>query len=57
VLLANHGPVAAGGSLDAAVSAIEELEQTAKLVLLLRGQPLRLLAADQVAEINRRFGS
>lgn len=57
VLLANHGPVVAGSSLDAAVNAIEELEQTAKLVLLLRGQPVRLLTAEQVAEINRRFAS
>jgi len=57
VLLANHGPVVAGSSLDAAVNAIEELEQTAKLVLLLRGQPQRLLTADQVAELNRRFAS
>jgi len=57
VLLANHGPVVAGSSLDAAVNAIEELEQTAKLVLLLRGQPLRLLTAEQVAELNRRFAS
>ena len=57
VLLANHGPVVAGSSLDAAVNAIEELEQTAKLVLLLHGQPLRLLTAEQVAELNRRFAS
>lgn len=57
VLLANHGPVVAGTTLDAAVNAIEELEQTAKLVLLLRGQPTRLLAADHVAELNRRFPS
>lgn len=57
VLLANHGPVVAGSSLDAAVNAIEELEQTAKLVLLLRGQPVRLLTAEQVAELNRRFPS
>jgi ribulose-5-phosphate 4-epimerase/fuculose-1-phosphate aldolase len=55
ILLANHGPVVAGSSLDAAVNAIEELEQTAKLVLLLRGQPLRLLTPEQVAELNRRF--
>jgi len=55
VLLANHGPVVAGSTLDAAVNAIEELEQTAKLMLLLRGQPTRVLGAEQVAEINRRF--
>jgi len=57
VLLANHGPVVAGSSLDAAVNAIEELEQTAKLYLLLQGQPTRLLTPGQVAELNRRFAS
>ncbi|HTP94600.1 MAG TPA: 3-oxo-tetronate 4-phosphate decarboxylase [Burkholderiales bacterium] len=55
VLLANHGPVVAGSSLTAAVNAIEELEQTAKLVLLTRDLPLRLLSAEHVAELNRRF--
>jgi ribulose-5-phosphate 4-epimerase/fuculose-1-phosphate aldolase len=55
VLLANHGPVVAGSSLGAAVNAIEELEQTAKLVLLLKDQPTRYLSPDQVAELNRRF--
>lgn len=57
ILLANHGPVVAGSSLDAAVNAIEELEQTAKLVLLLRGQAVRHLGAEQVAELNRRFAN
>lgn len=37
VLLANHGPVVAGSSLENSVYAIEELEETAKLFLLLRG--------------------
>jgi ribulose-5-phosphate 4-epimerase/fuculose-1-phosphate aldolase len=57
VLLANHGPVVAGTSLDAAVNAIEELEQTAKLVLLLKETPTRYLTPEQVAELNRRFAS
>ena len=57
VLLANHGPVVAGSLLSAAVNAIEELEQTARLMLLLRGQPTSLLTAGQVAEINRRPSS
>jgi ribulose-5-phosphate 4-epimerase/fuculose-1-phosphate aldolase len=55
VLLANHGPVVAGSSLSAAVNAIEELEQTAKLMLLLQGQHTRLLTPAQVAELERRF--
>lgn len=57
VLLANHGPVVAGATLDAAVNAIEELEQTAKLMLLLQGHPTRYLTAGQVADLNRRFQS
>ena len=57
VLLANHGPVVAGTSLNAAVNAIEELEQTAQLMLLLQGRPTRLLTAGQVAELNQRFPS
>jgi ribulose-5-phosphate 4-epimerase/fuculose-1-phosphate aldolase len=50
VLLANHGPVVAGTSLDAAANAIEELEETAKLFLLLRGSKTRYLTQEQVAE-------
>ncbi len=52
VLLANHGPVVAGSSLDAAANAIEELEETAKLFLILRGSKLRLLTPEQVAALK-----
>jgi len=52
VLLANHGPVVAGTNLDAAVNAIEELEETAKLYLLLRGADTRYLTAAQVMELH-----
>ncbi len=55
VLLANHGPVVAGTSLDAAVGAIEELEATAKLFLLLRGPAARPLTATEVGELEARF--
>jgi ribulose-5-phosphate 4-epimerase/fuculose-1-phosphate aldolase len=51
VLLANHGPVVAGSSLDAAVNAVEELEETAKLYLLLRGAKTRFLTPEQVREL------
>jgi 3-dehydro-4-phosphotetronate decarboxylase len=57
VLLANHGPVVAGGSLDAAANAIEELEETAKLFLLLRGCKTRFLTTEQVAEVRAAFPS
>ena len=57
MLLANHGPVVAGSSLSAATDAIEELEATARLYLLLRGRQLRLLTAEQVAELRQRYPS
>ncbi len=55
VLLANHGPVVAGASLSAAVDAMEELEETAKLHLLLRGASTRPLDPEQVAEMRAAF--
>jgi len=51
VLLANHGPVVAGANLDAAVNAIEELEETARLYLMLRGAKTRFLTPAQVKEL------
>ncbi|HZR03430.1 MAG TPA: 3-oxo-tetronate 4-phosphate decarboxylase [Burkholderiales bacterium] len=57
VLLANHGPVIAGKDLESAVYATEELEETAKIFLMLRGQKLRVLSGDQVAELQHRFPS
>ena len=55
LLLANHGPVVAGTSLSAATDAIEELEATARLFLMLRGQPCRCLTADQVGDLRSRY--
>lgn len=55
LLLANHGPVVGGSTLAAAADAIEELEATARLHLLLRGEKIRPLDAAQVAELEKRF--
>jgi ribulose-5-phosphate 4-epimerase/fuculose-1-phosphate aldolase len=55
VLLANHGPVVSGSSLEAAVYAAEELEETAKLFLLLRDVPTRPLDAEQIADLKHTF--
>jgi len=55
VLLANHGPVVAAKSLEAAVYATEELEETAKLFLLLQGKNPRCLSEEQIEALNKRF--
>ncbi len=55
LLLANHGPVVAGSSLAAAADAVEELEATARLHLMLRGQPVRCLTPSEVATLRERF--
>ena len=57
VLLANHGPVVAGKSLESAVYATEELEETAKLFLLLKNEKTRFLTPKQVAVLHDRFPS
>ncbi|RJE84419.1 3-oxo-tetronate 4-phosphate decarboxylase [Paracoccus onubensis] len=53
VMLANHGPVVAGLDLEGACNAIEELEATARLALLLRGTTPNMLTPEQVAELVR----
>ena len=55
VLLANHGPVVAGTDLEAAVNAMEELEETAKLALLTRGMGAIGLNAAQIAAVVQKF--
>ncbi len=56
VMLANHGPVVAGRTPEAACNAIEELEATARLTLMLRGLPARMLDAAQIADLTRAHG-
>jgi ribulose-5-phosphate 4-epimerase/fuculose-1-phosphate aldolase len=55
VMLANHGPVVAGRDVQAACNAIEELEATARLALLLRGTGARGLSTDQVQAVVTTF--
>jgi ribulose-5-phosphate 4-epimerase/fuculose-1-phosphate aldolase len=56
VLLANHGPVVSGATLTDAVYAAEELEEAAKLFLLLRGTRPRLLTPAEVDDLLATFG-
>ena len=56
VLLANHGPVICGATLTDAVNAAEELEEAAKLALMLRALNPRLLTPAQVDDLLNTFG-
>lgn len=56
LLLANHGPVVAGSTLAAATDAVEELEATARLFLMLRGERCRCLDSVQVDALRARYG-
>ena len=55
VVLANHGPVVAGKDIEAAVYAIEELEETARLTLLTRGLNPTLLNTAQINGLITKF--
>lgn len=57
VLLANHGPVVSGKTLFSAVCAAEELEETARLIVALRGVRTNLLSPSQVADLKTTFGT
>ena len=55
VMLANHGPVVAGKDVEAACNAIEELEDNARLAMLMRGFPARMLDDTQVRDLVTHF--
>ena len=55
VMLANHGPVVAGKDIEAACNAIEELEDTARLAMMLRGVEANMLSEKDVQALVTRF--
>jgi ribulose-5-phosphate 4-epimerase/fuculose-1-phosphate aldolase len=55
VLLANHGPVVSGKDLESSVNAIEELEATAKLALILKGADAKALDVSQINSVIKKF--
>ena len=55
VLLSNHGPVVSGADLEGAIYASEELEETAKIFLLVGNRPVNCLNAEQVDELKTAF--
>ena len=55
VMLANHGPVVSGKDVEAACTAIEELEDTARLAILMRGYDARMLTEEQIAAVVTKY--
>lgn len=55
VLLANHGPVVAGKELEAAVYAMEELEEGAKLAMMTRGMDRIGLSPEDTADLRLKY--
>jgi ribulose-5-phosphate 4-epimerase/fuculose-1-phosphate aldolase len=55
VLLANHGPVVSSPDLEGAIYASEELEETARIFLMLRGAPVNCLTAEAIEELKLTF--
>ncbi|MEC9196918.1 MAG: aldolase [Pseudomonadota bacterium] len=55
VMLANHGPVVAGKDVEAACNAIEELEDTARLAILMRGYEANQLTPEQINQVVTKF--
>ena len=54
-MLANHGPVVSGKDLESSVNAIEELEATAKLALILKGADAKALDESQINSVIKKF--
>ena len=57
VLLRNHGSLAAARTLESAVDAVEEIEETARLFLLLDGRSPRYLDERAAVELRQRSAS
>lgn len=51
VILANHGSIVAGGTVEEAVNAAEELEVSAQLAFLLQGRSRRELSAQEIDDL------
>lgn len=56
-LLANHGTIVSGKDLTSAVSAAEELEETAKLCMLLHERSVRVLTQQQTDDLINTFSA
>ena len=57
ILLANHGPVVSGATLTDARNAMEELEETARLMLMLNQHDINTLDNAQIDDLRHHFNA
>jgi ribulose-5-phosphate 4-epimerase/fuculose-1-phosphate aldolase len=55
LLLANHGPIVAAADLASAADALEEIEETAKLYLLLEGRDVAPVTAEEAQRLQALY--
>ena len=53
-LLANHGVVVTGSSIEHALQIFEELEESAKLFFILKGMNIRYLDSKDISELKMK---
>lgn len=56
-LLANHGSIVAGSDAGTALNAAIEIEEAARIYVLLNGREFSVLAPDEVRELTERYGT
>lgn len=56
VLMANHGPIVSASTLASAMYAIEELEESAKIAIILNNQPCVEIPSQKVNELLLKYG-
>lgn len=56
ILMANHGPIVAGSSVEKAVFGMEELEESCRIAFLLKDEPRAVNLSDaQIRDLSQRF--
>lgn len=52
LMLANHGPIFAGATLEEAIAGVEEIEEAARVAFLLHGRAARALSSEEIEELR-----
>ncbi|AWB65861.1 aldolase [Saccharobesus litoralis] len=57
VIMANHGPIVSGKTVESCVFGMEELEESCKLAFKLKGHQANLLSKDNIADLKAKFAN